>query len=135
MKTKLTLAAAALAASILQGCVAPSENALITSPSADGNYYCWENRLTSLHGKYLCNWETNARKACEALGWEEYLDAEAVVGEPVRLRRCENAQHIVIVRTRGPSIGDHGRARSEPLVAPVKDAVQGGQDEKREKRG
>lgn len=98
MKKSFTVLAAA--ASILQGCASYVENALVASPSADGAYYCWETRLVDSQGKYFCNWSANARRACDAENWD-YLEHTAVAGEPVRLRRCENARYLVVVKTKG----------------------------------
>jgi hypothetical protein len=96
---KLQLACAALAALALQGCATYGDNALIASPSADNQYYCWESRVVDVEGKYFCNWTADARKACESNSWE-YLEAQAVVEAPKRLRRCENGSRLVVVRVR-----------------------------------
>jgi hypothetical protein len=66
---------------------------------ASGTMYCWQDKLTSSDGKLSCNWNANAREACESTYTTE-LPAARVQGQPQKANRCSNGQWLVTVQVR-----------------------------------
>jgi len=96
MRIRVLLAATV---SLAAGCAANLPNVATAQRSADGAYYCWENKLVRNGDRLECNWNADAQDACDE-HVSSYIDRSSIKGEPHHLRRCGNGQGLAVVTTR-----------------------------------
>jgi len=96
MRTRILLAAAM---SLAAGCAANVPNAMTAQRSADGTYYCWENKLADDGARLVCNWNADPRAACDER-IASYIERSAIKSAPQHVRRCGNGQGLTVVTTR-----------------------------------
>ncbi len=95
MRVAVFLAAALLLAA---GCATSVPDAVNAERSA-GTYYCWEDKLFDSGGRLVCNWNANARAACEEQ-FPSYIERSSVRSEPQHAHRCANGHQLAVVTTR-----------------------------------
>jgi hypothetical protein len=93
---KLLLAAPIV---LLSACAATNGgDAPTRTASADGSaLYCWERKVMSEGGGMLCNWAANPKDACRS---NDFTVVRNIATGPVKSRRCENGEWLVMVTTR-----------------------------------
>lgn len=85
--------------SLLAGCATSMPNAVIAQRSANGAYYCWEDKLVDGGDRFVCNWNADPRAACEE-EFASYVERSSVASAPRHSHRCANGHGLAIVTTR-----------------------------------
>ncbi|HXS53188.1 MAG TPA: hypothetical protein VN782_11705 [Usitatibacter sp.] len=85
--------------SLAAGCATSVPKAVNAQRSATGTYYCWEDKLFESGGRLVCNWNDNARAACEEVA-PSYIERSSVKSEPRHAHRCANGHDLAVVTTR-----------------------------------
>jgi hypothetical protein len=84
--------------SLAAGCATNVPNAVNPQRSAS-TYYCWEHKLVDTGDRLVCNWNADARAACDE-EFPSYVERSSVKSEPQHAYRCANGHDLAVVTTR-----------------------------------